>query len=116
MPVVEPLAVAWDVSIEFAPAIENDLVVMRRAIRLPNGMGRVVYVGPVDVVRLLAKTSFGRPAESIVTDWSTTMPAEVGWSLIRWLWDRGVLVKASDRNVAVPSQLGNALFVSSRDR
>jgi flavin-dependent dehydrogenase len=81
-------------TIEQTPVVQGDVIMAAAALR-HEGLARpVAFVGEVEIVPLLRQIEPGQTARATVQIWSERMPAELGWKIVHWLWQRRIVVPA----------------------
>jgi flavin-dependent dehydrogenase len=74
------------------PIICGDVIEPSRALHHDSLERPVAFLGGVELVPLLDDIGSGQPADAIVRAWSNSLPAELGWKILDWLWQRRILV------------------------
>jgi flavin-dependent dehydrogenase len=81
-------------TIEQTPVVQGDVIVAAAALRHESLERPVAFVGEVEIVPLLQRIERGQTAQATVQTWSERMPAELGWKIMHWLWQRRIVVPA----------------------
>ena len=81
-------------TIEQTPVVQGDMIVAAAALRHEGLERPVAFVGEVEIVPLLRRIEPGQTACAAVQTWSERLPAELGWKIMHWLWQRRIVVSA----------------------
>jgi flavin-dependent dehydrogenase len=81
-------------TIEQTPVVQGDVIVAAAALRHESLERPVAFVGEVEIVPLLRRIEPGQSARAAVQTWSDRMPADLGWKIMHWLWQRRIVVPA----------------------
>jgi flavin-dependent dehydrogenase len=81
-------------TIEQTAVVEADAIVAAAALRHESLERPVAFVGEIEIVPLLRRIEPGQTARATVQTWSEQMPAELGWKIMHWLWQRRIVVPA----------------------
>jgi flavin-dependent dehydrogenase len=93
---VSPMArVSLSTQAEFVelPCIENDFVVMKRALRHPNLETPIAWLGGRELAPLLQQLPAGSTPVQLAQFWSDRIPLKSGLAIAGWLLNRGILVE-----------------------
>jgi flavin-dependent dehydrogenase len=102
------IALAPDVTFETVPVIDQNLVLSRAAICTSAMKRPVAYLGGIDLVSILKTVKLNGYAHEAVQDLSRRVPEDFGWSMLRWLWDKRIIVShGQDYNLASASSTLN---------
>ena len=97
------IALAPDVTFETVPVIDQDIIVNRPAVRTSAMTRPVAYLQGIDLVSVLKTINLNGSAYAAVQDLSQRYPEDFSWSVMRWLWDKQIIVShGHDRNQSPP--------------
>ena len=92
----DQVAVSPDLTLDAAPAIEGNFVEVRHVVIHPSIDGAVAYIEGADLVRLLSVLPPPKFAYcDVPAIWRGHVPLAMGSKIASWLWDRGMLVRAT---------------------
>jgi flavin-dependent dehydrogenase len=85
---------APDVNFRTAPAIRGDYIEPSTAITFPDARRPITFLDGIEVAPLVAMIQRPATVEHIVRTWTQHIPLDRAQTIIRWLWETGVICSA----------------------
>ena len=82
--------------IENVPTIQGNTIALAPAVCHEALHRPVAFLGDLELVPMLRQIRSGQTADSLVQAWSRCMAADLSWTVLRWLWDRRIIVPIMD--------------------
>ena len=82
-------------NMNLTPIIKEDMIVSMPALHHDTLDRPVAFIGGVEIVPLLRQIRSGQTIQEVLETWSKTLPTELGFEIMTWLWFRKIIVPIS---------------------